>query len=62
MCDGSNGVVGVDCLHSRDYPRKLDGTPYAPHGDHFGSYVQLDAELPLCDGSNGVLGVDCVSV
>ena len=32
LCDGSNGVVGMDCLSSRDYPRKLEGTPYAPNG------------------------------
>jgi len=32
LCDGSNGVVGVDCLFIRDYPRKLEGTPYAPDG------------------------------
>lgn len=41
LCDDSNGTVGVDCLHSRDYPRKLSGTQYAPHGDFYGSYLQL---------------------
>ena len=32
LCDGSNGVVGVNCLASGNYPRKLTGTPYAPAG------------------------------
>ena len=32
LCDGSNGVVGMDCLSSGDYPRKLNATPYAPNG------------------------------
>ena len=32
LCNGSNGVVGADCLSSGDFPRKLTGTPYAPNG------------------------------
>ena len=32
LCDGSNGVVGMDCLASGNYPKKLTGTPYAPNG------------------------------
>lgn len=57
QCDGSNGVAGVDCLNSGHYPRKLDGTPFAPAGPPVGALAQ---GLPACDGSNGVVGVDCV--
>lgn len=35
VCDGADGTVGVDCLHSGSYPRKLEGTPYAPNGMYY---------------------------
>jgi hypothetical protein len=42
LCNGGNGVVGVHCSFSRGYPRKLSGTPYAPHGMRYGAYLQQD--------------------
>jgi hypothetical protein len=56
VCDGSNGVFGVDCTASGHYPRKLVGTPYAPAGP---PVLALAEQLPRCDGSNGVAGLDC---
>jgi hypothetical protein len=57
ICDGSNGVIGVNCASTGNYPRKLVGTPFAPAGPP----VLAAAQLPQCDGSNGVFGINCVS-
>jgi hypothetical protein len=32
LCNGENGVHGVDCVSTGNYPRKLSGRPYAPSG------------------------------
>ena len=34
-CDGSNGVVGLDCLSARDFPKKTAGRPWAPMNDAY---------------------------
>jgi hypothetical protein len=35
LCDGSNGVVGLDCLSTGSYPRKTEGRPYTPMNDAY---------------------------
>ena len=35
LCDGSNGVVGLDCFHTRGYPKKTEGRPHAPMNDAY---------------------------
>ena len=34
-CDGSNGVVGLDCVSVLNYPRKTDGRPWGPMNDAY---------------------------
>jgi hypothetical protein len=35
LCDGSNGVVGLDCLSTGGYPRKTSGRPHTPMNDAY---------------------------
>ena len=61
LCDGSNGVYGFDCVSSGHYPRKYEGTPYAPNGPPVAAASLAQHDYPKCDGSNGVAGIDCVT-
>jgi hypothetical protein len=35
LCDGSNGVVGLDCASTNGFPLKTAGRPYAPMNDAY---------------------------
>jgi hypothetical protein len=35
LCDGSNGVVGLDCLSAWNYPKKTVGRPHTPMNDAY---------------------------
>ena len=36
VCDGSNGVVGLDCLSAHNFPRKtFPDRPYGPMNDAY---------------------------
>lgn len=35
LCDGSNGVVGLDCQSTGGYPKKTAGRPWAPMNDAY---------------------------
>ena len=67
-CDGSNGVVGLDCVSVLGYPRKTDGRPWAPMNDAYPeghpryasraqinhpNLVQGPHAVPECTGSKG---------
>ena len=32
VCDGANGISGVDCVSSEHFPRKYSGHPNTPAG------------------------------
>jgi hypothetical protein len=56
LCDGSNGVVGLDCLSTNGYPRKTAGRPYTPMNDaypaghpRYASRVQIDQDEGASD-------------
>jgi len=34
-CDGSNGILGLDCESVRGYPRKTEGRPWGPMNDAY---------------------------
>lgn len=34
-CNGSNGVVGLDCQSTNGFPLKTAGRPYAPMNDAY---------------------------
>jgi hypothetical protein len=51
LCDGSNGVVGLDCQSTGGYPKKTAGRPWAPMNDayppghpRYASRIQLQGE------------------
>jgi hypothetical protein len=35
LCDGTNGVLGLDCVSVGGYPRKTEGRPWAPMNDAY---------------------------
>jgi hypothetical protein len=35
LCDGSNGVVGLDCQSTNGFPLKTAGRPYTPMNDAY---------------------------
>jgi hypothetical protein len=35
LCDGSNGVVGLDCLSVNGFPLKTAGRPWGPMNDAY---------------------------
>lgn len=58
LCDDSNGTVGVDCLYSGNYPRKLSGTPFAPTGHYYPTKKSNAATHAAADiGTQGEYGV-----
>ena len=61
-CDGSNGVVGLDCQSVYGYPKKTAGRPWGPMNDaypegfpRYASRIQLagedDGETPKRNNS-----------
>jgi hypothetical protein len=51
VCDGADGTVGVDCLHANDYPKKLEGAPYAPTGMYYPKGSTKRSDSPLITSS-----------
>merc|ERR1711990_866179 len=60
LCDGSNGVVGLDCASVNGFPLKTAGRPYTPMNDayppghpRYASRIQLRDADDSATGNNG---------
>jgi len=62
LCDGTNGVLGLDCSSVQGYPRKTEGRPWGPMNDaypegypRYASRAQMSPandEYPIIDTSS----------